>query len=63
MFGAKDNEEPEVKRTVGEPWKWTHPLYTITIDRKLTDLRSAEIDPGQRIADMERKNNKIELNW
>jgi hypothetical protein len=63
MFGAKDNEEPEVKRTVGEPWKWTHPLYTITIDRKLTDLRSAEIDPGQRMADMERKNNKIELNW
>ena len=63
MFGAKDNEEPEVKRTVGEPWKWTHPIYTITIDRKLTDLRSAEIDPGQRIADMERKNNKIELNW
>jgi hypothetical protein len=63
MFGAKDNEEPEVKRTVGEPWKWTHPLYSITIDRKLTDLRSAEIDPGQRMADMERKNNKIELNW
>lgn len=63
MFGGKDNEEPEVKRTVGEPWKWTHPLYTITIDRKLTDLRSAEIDPGQRMADMERKNNKIELNW
>jgi hypothetical protein len=63
MFGAKNHEEPEVKRTVGEPWKWTHPLYTITIDRKLTDLRSAEIDPGQRMADMERKNNKIELNW
>jgi len=63
MFGGKVNEEPTVKRTVGTPWKWTHPLYTITIDRKLTDLKSVEIDPLQRTADMERRNNKLELNW
>jgi aminopeptidase N len=63
MFGEKKNEEPSVKRTVGEPWKWTHPFYTIEIDRKLTDLKSLEIDPGQRMADMERKNNRIEINW
>jgi hypothetical protein len=63
MFGAKNNEEPSVKRTAGTPWKWTHPTYTIEIDRKLTDLRSLEIDPRQRTADMERRNNRLELNW
>ena len=63
MFGEKRNEEPGIKRTVGEPWKWTHPYYTFEIDRKLTDLKKVEIDPGQRMADMERRNNKLELNW
>jgi hypothetical protein len=63
MFGEKPNEEPSVKRTVGEPWKWTDPEYTITVDRKLLDLKSVEIDPGQRMADLDRKNNRLELNW
>jgi hypothetical protein len=63
MFGEKINEEPAIKRTVGEPWKWTHSFYTIEINRKLTDLKIIEIDPGQRTADMERKNNRLELQW
>ncbi|MBM3441176.1 MAG: M1 family metallopeptidase [Bacteroidetes bacterium] len=63
MFGSKAAEDPSLKRTVGAPWKWTHPTYTLEIDRKLTDLKSLEIDPLQRTADMERRNNKIELNW
>ncbi|MFN6373908.1 MAG: M1 family metallopeptidase [Chitinophagia bacterium] len=63
MFGSKSNEKPSIKRTVGEPWKWTHPTYTISIDRKLIDLKKIEIDPGKRMADGERRNNKLELNW
>jgi aminopeptidase N len=63
MFGTKPNEEPMLNRTVGEPWKWTHPTYTISIGRKLLDLRKIEIDPGKRMADTERRNNKLELNW
>lgn len=63
MFGEKKNEESNVKRTVGEPWKWTHPTYTISIDRKLIDLKKIEIDPGKRMADGDRRNNKLELNW
>jgi hypothetical protein len=63
MFGLKANEEPSVIRTVGEPWKWTHPTYTISIDRKLLDLKKIEIDPKKRMADTERRNNKLELNW
>jgi Peptidase family M1 domain len=63
MFGTKPNEEPMLNRTVGEPWKWTHPTYTIGVGRKLLDLRKIEIDPGKRMADTERRNNKLELNW
>ena len=63
MFGLKANEEASVNRTVGEPWKWTHPTYTISIDRKLLDLKKIEIDPKMRMADTERRNNKLELNW
>lgn len=63
MFGGKQNEKPGFKRTVGEAWKWTHPTYTISIDRKLIDLKKIEIDPGRRMADGERRNNKLELNW
>lgn len=63
MFGEKVNEDPNIKRTVGEPWKWTHPTYTISLDRKLIDLKKIEIDPGKRMADTERRNNKLELNW
>lgn len=63
MFGEKPNEEPTIKRNVGAPWKWTHPTYTISIDRKLIDLKKIEIDPGKRMADTERRNNKLELNW
>lgn len=63
MFGGKANEQPELKRTVCTPWRWTHPTYVFEIDRRLTDLKSIEIDPSQRMADMERKNNRLELNW
>ncbi|MEY4661352.1 MAG: hypothetical protein RLZZ42_1304, partial [Bacteroidota bacterium] len=63
MFGEKPNEEPTIKRNVGAPWKWTHPTYTSSIDRKLIDLKKIEIDPAKRMADIERRNNKLELNW
>jgi Peptidase family M1 domain len=63
MYGEKNNENPQIKRTLGEPWKWTHPIYTISINRKLIDLRRIEIDPKKRMADTERRNNKLELNW
>lgn len=63
MFGNKQNENPKIKRTIGEAWKWTHPTYIISIDRRLIDLKKIEIDPGKRMADGERRNNKLELTW
>jgi aminopeptidase N len=63
MFGSKPDEDKTISRKEFEPWKWTHPTYTFEIDHKLTDLKVIEIDPSQRMADVERKNNKLELNW
>jgi len=63
MFGAKPAEDPAIPRASFEPWKWTSPTYTFEINRPLTDLKGVEIDPSQRMADIDRKNNKLDLNW
>jgi len=63
MFGEKPVEDKAIPRTVVEPWKWTHPTYTFEIAHRLTDCKLIEIDPTQRMADVNRKNNKLELNW
>jgi len=63
MFGAKPAETGQAPRTVYEPWKWTHPTYEVATKRKLTDIISVEVDPSHRMADLERKNNKLELKW
>jgi hypothetical protein len=63
MFGQKPAEDASVSRVVYEPWKWTHTTYVIETSRKLSDISVGEIDPSQRLADVERKNNKIELKF
>ncbi len=60
MYGAKPQED-EVKRKVYAPWKWTHQEYTIETDHRLSDISVAEIDPSMRMADVERKNNRLKL--
>lgn len=62
MFGAKKEDEG-IKPIVGEEWKWTHPTYVLEVKSKLTDFKKIEIDPSQRMADVDRRNNVIELNW
>jgi hypothetical protein len=63
MFGAKPAEEGQAGRKIYEEWPWTNPVYEINTKRKLTDIISVEIDPSMRMADLERKNNKLELKW
>ncbi|MBA2249301.1 MAG: M1 family metallopeptidase [Chitinophagaceae bacterium] len=62
MFGDKPAEN-NMTRTVHEEWEWTHPTYIVEFKRKLTDLKEVEIDPSRRMADVERKNNLLQLNW
>ena len=63
MFGEKPNENPGEKRIVEPEWRWADPLYIIEIPQRLLNLKKVEIDPSRRMADTERKNNVLELNW
>lgn len=62
MFGEKPAEN-NTPRVVHEEWRWTHTTYIVEFKRKLTDLKEAEIDPTQRLADIEKRNNLLHLNW
>lgn len=63
MFGAKPQEDASVNRKTYEAWKWTHPTYEISTDKKLQDIKKVEIDPSGRMADINPKDNTLELNW
>jgi hypothetical protein len=63
MYGEKPVEDAALSRKTYEPWKWTHSSYTVETSRKLTDISVAEIDPSLRMADIDRKNNRLELKW
>ena len=62
MFGSKPAEDA-MQRKVYPAWKWTHPVYVIEFDKRLSELSAVEIDPSQRMADVDRRNNKLELKW
>ena len=63
MFGNKSQEDLSAKTIVDEEWRWTHPTFTISFNKKLSELLKAEIDPSKRMADVQRSNNSIELKW
>ncbi len=63
MFGSKKNENASQSWFSHDAWKWTHPSYVVEFKRKLTDLKIAEIDPSKRMADVDRRNNLLELKW
>jgi hypothetical protein len=61
MFGEKPVEDKNTPRTVFPEWKWTHDTYTVSVNKKLATMKSIEIDPSKRMADVERKNNKLDI--
>jgi hypothetical protein len=63
MYGEKPAEEGQTNRKVYDEWKWTHPTYEISTTHRLMDIVSVEIDPSYRMADLERRNNKIQLTF
>lgn len=63
MFGSKPEEDKSIPRIIYEPWKWTNPDYEFEINHRLTDLKIIEIDPSQRMADLNRGNNRLDLKW
>ncbi len=62
MFGQKPAEE-EGAWVVHNKWNWTNPTYILDFKKRLGELVSVEIDPSKRMADVDQKNNLLELKW
>lgn len=60
MFGAKPVKDASIPRKLYPAWRWTDATYTVSTDLKLSDIARIEIDPSQRMADIERKNNVLD---
>ncbi|MCD2422796.1 M1 family metallopeptidase [Niabella pedocola] len=63
MYQAKPAENKTIKWLVYQPWPWTNKYYTVETNHRLTDIAVAEIDPSQRMADVNRRNNRLELKY
>lgn len=58
MYGTKP-AEGMAPVTNHQPWRWTHPEYQFAIGKGIQDIKSIEIDPSMRLADINRNNNKL----
>jgi len=61
MFGEKPVEDKSIPTTSFPAWKWTHPTYVVSVNKKLSAIKTIEIDPSLRMADVDRKNNKLDI--
>lgn len=60
-LGSKPIEDKSMDRQDLVSWPWVNPTYTLKIGKKPTEITSVEIDPTLRLADYDRKNNKIDI--
>jgi hypothetical protein len=63
MYGEKPAENDKQERQVYEAWRWTDPTFIISFKQKIATLVKVEIDPSKRMADIDRRNNVLELKW
>ena len=63
MFGTKQQEDSTVPQITHEPWLWTRTTYVFSTDKKITDITEVNIDASKRLADADRRNNTLKLNW
>jgi hypothetical protein len=61
MRGEKAVEKDAPKRVKSIAWPWTHPTQIVLVDKPLTSIKSVEIDPSKRMADIQVENNKVEF--
>jgi aminopeptidase N len=60
-LGNKQVEDKSIQRTDLQAWPWVNPSYILKINRRMEDVSAVEIDPSLRMADGERRNNKIDM--
>ena len=61
MRGEKSNEGGMPERVLTEAWPWTNLTKTFTIQKNINTIKSVEIDPSKRMADLRLENNKVEF--
>lgn len=61
MLGSKGIEDQSMERTDLVAWPWVNPQYTLSADYPASEIASIEIDPSMRMADIDRKNNVMDL--
>ncbi|RPA68102.1 M1 family peptidase [Cyclobacteriaceae bacterium YHN15] len=61
MRGGKPAEAGMPERTHTEKWAWTDYSKEFLLARPISDIKTVEIDPSMRLADINRENNKFEV--
>jgi hypothetical protein len=59
MLGGKGQEDKSTKWTPLDMWNWVNPTYSFSIGKPTSQIESMEIDPSQRMADINRDNNSM----
>ncbi|WP_234568682.1 M1 family metallopeptidase [Rhodohalobacter sp. 614A] len=57
MWGEKQDEYSGKEWIQKEDWQWVSPEYTLMIDEPMEFIQKIEIDPTQRMMDINRENN------
>ena len=61
MRGEKNPDILFDEYTLAPDWNWTNPVYKLQIKEKAGEISKIEIDPSQRMLDVERGNNVLQL--
>jgi hypothetical protein len=61
MRGEKPAEAGLPERVLTEKWPWTNYSKEILLSSPISEIKSVEIDPSRRLADINRDNNKFEV--
>jgi len=57
MRGNKGSDLYKITRINKEAWPWVYPSYNLEIDKSFGKVVSVEIDPSNRLADIDQSNN------
>jgi aminopeptidase N len=61
MRGEKPSEPGLPERVLTEKWPWTNFSKEVILARPISEIKTVEIDPSRKMADINRENNKFEI--
>jgi len=62
MWGEKTAEKGVENYKVAADWPWSFPKYSLMLDKPMSEIKYMEIDPSERMPDVERNNNTYPFN-